>query len=95
MEGWAELAERFGLPVVMLMGMSWGAVHLFKWLANDLMRQLQDNANRIEAINIKLIDAINKLKIVVESSSSGQKTIIEFMSKLTGNGLSGSKIRKD
>ena len=95
MEGWAELAERFGLPVVMLMGMSWGAVHLFKWLANDLMRQLQDNANRIEAINIKLIDAINKLKIVVDSSSSGQKTIIEFMSKLTGNGLSGSKIRKD
>ena len=99
MEGWAEIAERFGLPVVMLMGMSWGAVHLFKWLANDLMRQLQDNASRIEAIVIKLIDNSKKERAEhrEESKVRDQQmtTLIDLMVKLTGNGLSGSKNRKD
>ena len=99
MEGWAEIAERFGLPVVMLMGMSWGAVHLFKWLANDLMRQLQDNASRIEAIVIKLIDNSKKERAEhrEESKVRDQQmtTLIDLMVKLTGNGLSGTKNRKD
>jgi hypothetical protein len=60
MEQWVELTERFGLPVIMLLGMSWGLVHLFKWLANDLMRQLQTNADRIEKIVITLIDNSKK-----------------------------------
>tara|TARA_R100001594_G_scaffold46861_1_gene79874 strand:+ start:277 stop:576 length:300 start_codon:yes stop_codon:yes gene_type:complete len=98
-EGWAEIAERFGLPVVMLMGMSWGAVHLFKWLANDLMRQLQDNASRIEAIVIKLIDNSKKERAEhrEESKVRDQQmtTLIDLMVKLTGNGLSGTKNRKD
>jgi hypothetical protein len=51
-----SIAERFGLPVVMLLGMSYGMVQLFKWLANDLMKQIADNHSRIEAIIIKLID---------------------------------------
>tara|TARA_R100000808_G_C2148149_1_gene156265 strand:+ start:2994 stop:3281 length:288 start_codon:yes stop_codon:yes gene_type:complete len=95
MEGWAEIAERFGLPVVMLLGMSWGAVHLFKWLANDLMRQLQDNASRIEAIVIKLIDNSKKERAEhrEESKVRDQQmtTLIDLMVKLTGNGLSGKK----
>ena len=74
MEEWTGLLEKFGLPVVMLLGMSWGAVHLFKWLANDLMRQLQDNASRIEAIVIKLID-------------NSKQEREQHMVKLTGNGL--------
>ena len=56
MEQWISVAERFGLPVVMLLGMSYGMVQLFKWLANDLMKQIADNHTRIEAIIIKLID---------------------------------------
>ena len=56
MEQWISVAERFGLPVVMLLGMSYGMVQLFKWLANDLMKQIADNHIRIESIIIKLID---------------------------------------
>ena len=56
MEQFVSIAERFGLPVVMLLGMSYGMVQLFKWLANDLMKQIADNHSRIEAIIIKLID---------------------------------------
>ena len=56
METWIGVAERFGLPVVMLLGMSYGMIQLFKWLANDLMKQIAENHSRIEAIIIKLID---------------------------------------
>ena len=56
MDQFVSIAERFGLPVVMLLGMSYGMVQLFKWLANDLMKQIADNHSRIEGIIIKLID---------------------------------------
>ena len=56
MEQWLSVAERFGLPVVMLLGMSYGMVQIFKWMANDLMKQINDNHARIEHIIIKLID---------------------------------------
>ena len=36
--------------------MSYGMIQLFKWLANDLMKQIADNHSRIEGIIIKLID---------------------------------------
>ena len=98
MEQFISVAERFGLPVVMLLGMSWGGVQLFKWLANDLMRQLQENASRIEGIVIKLIDnskierADGKelMNLFIEDSKARDKqmtTLIEVMVKLTGNGL--------
>jgi len=60
MDQFIGVAERFGLPVVMLLGMSYALVHLFKWLANDLMRQLQNNADRIEKIVVTLIDNSKK-----------------------------------
>ena len=56
MDQWIAVAERFGLPFIMLLGMSWGGVQLFKWLANDLMKQIAENHSRIEGIIIKLID---------------------------------------
>ena len=98
MDQWISVAERFGLPFIMLIGMSWGGVQLFRWLANDLMRQLQDNASRIEAIVIKLIDNSKQersdskelMNLFIEDSKARDKqmtTLIEVMVKLTGNGL--------
>ena len=98
MDQWISVAERFGLPFIMLLGMSWGWVQLFKWLANDLMRQLQENASRIEAIVIKLIDNSKQersdskelMNLFIEDSKARDKqmtTLIEVMVKLTGNGL--------
>ena len=98
MDQWISVAERFGLPFIMLIGMSWEGVQLFKWLANDLMRQLQENASRIEAIVIKLIDNSKQersdskelMNLFIEDSKARDKqmtTLIEVMVKLTGNGL--------
>ena len=78
--------------------MSYGGVQLFKWLANDLMRQLQENASRIEGIVIKLIDnskierADNKemQRLFIEDAKVRDKqhtTLIDVIVGLTGNGL--------
>ena len=56
MEQWIVIAERFGLPVMMLGGVSYAMIKLFQWMANSLMRQISENHTRIEGILIKLID---------------------------------------
>ena len=40
MESWIEVAEKFGISVVMLIGVSWGMVRLFQWMANNLLKQI-------------------------------------------------------
>ena len=57
METWISIAERFGLPVMMLGGVSYAMIKLFQWMANSLMKQIAENHQRIESIIIKLIDS--------------------------------------
>ena len=96
MEQWLAIAEKFGISVVMLIGVSWGMVKLFQWMAHTMMKQISLNQERTESINIKLIDAINQLraeikelKVKLEGNTVGQGTIIDVISSLTGNGLKG------
>ena len=91
MEGWVSIAERFGLPFIMLIGMSWGGLQLFKWLANNLMKQIAENHTRIESIIVKLIDNSKQER---EQNRQNMNEIlsrmdqtISIMAKLTGNGL--------
>jgi len=85
------IAERFGLPVVMLLGMSYGMVQLFKWMANDLMRQLQNNADRIEKIVVTLIDNSKKEREQnrehFNSIFQRLDSLVDVLVKLSGNGL--------
>jgi len=91
MDEWVVLLERFGLPVVMLGGMSWGLIHLFKWMANDLMRQLQSNAERIEGIVVTLIDNSKKEREQnrehFNSIFQRMDALVDLLVKLSGNGL--------
>ena len=91
MDSWIAIAERFGLPFIMLLGMSWGGVQLFKWLANNLMKQIAENHSRIENIIVKLIDNSKQEREQNRQNMneilSRMDTTISIMSKLTGNGL--------
>ena len=91
MDQWVGIAERFGLPVVMLLGMTYGMVQLFKWMANDLMRQLQNNADRIEKIVVTLIDNSKKEREQnrehFNSIFQRLDSLVDVLVKLTGNGL--------
>ena len=85
------IAERFGLPVVMLIGVSYAMIRLFQWMANNLMRQMAENHSRIEGIIIKLIDNSKQER---EQNRQNMNEIlsrmdqtISIMSKLSGNGL--------
>ena len=91
MEGWVAIAERFGFPFIMLLGMSWGGLQLFRWLANSLMKQIAENHSRIENIIVKLIDNSKQER---EQNRQNMNEIlsrmdqtISIMAKLTGNGL--------
>jgi hypothetical protein len=97
-ETWIGIAERFGLPLVLLMGAVYGIVKLFNWMANDMMGQIKKNEERIENIVIKLIDnsrkqveAINKDRDIsnqkFEAILSRMDALVDVMVKLTGNGL--------
>ena len=94
MDEWLAVAERFGLPVMMLGGVSYALMKLFQWMADTMMKQITTNQERTESINIKLIDVINQLKIEIKElkveigqNRSEQKTTNDLMVKLTGNGL--------
>ena len=91
MESWIEVAERFGLPLVLLIGAVYGIVKLFNWMANDMMQQIKKNETRIENIVIKLIDNSKK-----ERESNRQQfdailnrmdALVDILVKQTGNGL--------
>ena len=91
MEELIGIAERFGIPVAMLGGVSYAMVRLFQWMANDLMKQIADNHNRIENIIVKLIDNSKQER---EQNRQNMNEIlsrmdqtISIMAKLSGNGL--------
>ena len=98
MEAWIAIAEKFGLPLVLLLGAVWGIVKLFNWMANDMMYQIKQNNERFEGIVIKLIDSNRKQAEAVlrERETSNQQheailnqltALVDVMVKLSGNGL--------
>ena len=91
MDQFIGIAERFGLPVVMLLGMSYGLMQLFKWMASDLMSQLKRNEERIEGIVIKLIDNSKREREQnrehFNSIFQRLDSLVDVLVKLSGNGL--------
>ena len=91
METWIGIAEKFGLPLVLLLGAVYGIVRLFNWMANDLMQQIKKNEERIENIVIKLIDNSKKErennKQNFEAILNRMDALVDILVKLSGNGL--------
>ena len=95
MEQWIAVAERFGLPLVLLLGAVYGIVKLFNWMANDMMQQIKKNEERIENIVIKLIDNSKKERELnrqsMESILNRMDALVDVLVKLSGNGLRRGK----
>ena len=91
MEVWIGIAERFGLPLVLLLGAVYGIVKLFNWMANDMMGQIKKNEERIEQIVIKLIDNSKKERENnrqnFEAILNRMDALVDILVKLSGNGL--------
>ena len=91
MEAWVAVAERFGLPLVLLLGAVYGIVKLFNWMANDMMGQIKRNEERIENIVIKLIDNSKKERELnrqnFDAILNRMDALVDILVKLSGNGL--------
>tara|TARA_Y100000310_G_scaffold34402_1_gene32585 strand:- start:1829 stop:2116 length:288 start_codon:yes stop_codon:yes gene_type:complete len=94
-EAWIAIAEKFGLPLVLLLGAVYGIVRLFNWMANDLMQQIKRNEERIENIVIKLIDNSKKEREMnrqnFENILNRMDSLVDILVKLSGNGLRRNK----
>ena len=95
METWVVIAERFGIPVVMLGGVSYAMIKLFQWMANNLMKQIAENHTRIEGIIIKLIDNSKQEreqnKLYFEKMVTILDSTYSMMAKLYKNARNGNK----
>ena len=95
MDTWLVVAERFGIPVVMLGGVSYAMIKLFQWMANNLMRQISENHTRIEGIIIKLIDNSKaereQNKLYFEKMVTILDSTYSMMAKLYKNASNGNK----
>ena len=91
MDTWMVVAEKFGLPLVLLIGCVYGIVKLFNWMANDMMSQIKKNEERIESIVIKLIDNSKKERENNRQNMEGilnrMDALVDILVKLSGNGL--------
>ena len=95
MDTWLVIAERFGIPVVMLGGVSYAMIKLFQWMANNLMKQISENHTRIEGIIIKLIDNSKaereQNKLYFEKMVTILDSTYSMMAKLYKNARNGNK----
>ena len=95
MEAWIAIAERFGLPLVLLLGAVYGIVKLFNWMANDMMQQIKKNEERIEHIVIKLIDNSKKERENnrqnFEAILNRMDALVDILVKISGNGLKSER----
>tara|TARA_R110002020_G_scaffold8895_7_gene35719 strand:- start:2895 stop:3176 length:282 start_codon:yes stop_codon:yes gene_type:complete len=86
-----EVLETFGVPITMCLAFGFFIWKQNKWIQEDLKKDLDDQAKRLESIVIGLINAQKKLQTDfgkelsrLEGSYRGLTQIIQ---KLSGNGL--------
>ena len=86
-----EILETFGVPITMCIAFGFFIWKQNKWIQDDLKKDMEEQAKRLEGIVIGLINAQKKLQTDfgkelsrLEGSYGSMTTIIQ---KLSGNGL--------
>jgi hypothetical protein len=86
-----EILETFGVPITMCIAFGYFIWKQNKWIQEDLKKDLEEQASRLENICIGLINAQKKLQVDfgkelarLEGSYRALQSIIQ---KLSGNGL--------
>ena len=86
-----SILEKFGVPVAMSVAFGFFIWKQNKWIQDDLKKDMEEQAKRLEGIVISLINAQKKLQTDfgkelsrLEGSYRSMATIIQ---KLSGNGL--------
>ena len=90
-----DALETFGVPITMCIAFGYFIWRQNKWIQDDLKKDMEEQAKRLEAIVIGLINAQKKLQTDfgkelarLEGSYRSLQSIIQ---KLSGNGLKKKK----
>jgi hypothetical protein len=90
-----ELLETFGVPITMCIAFGFFIWKQNKWIQDDLKKDMETQAERLEGIVIGLINAQKKLQTDFGKELSrlegSYRAITVIIQKLSGNGLKKKK----
>ena len=82
-----EIVEKFGIPAAVAVAFGYFIWKQNKYIQEDLTKDIHQKFNRLEGIIVKLIDQQKKMQIEQKGLERSYKTLVEIISKLSGNGL--------
>ena len=86
-----ELLETFGVPIAMCIAFGYFIWKQNQWIQNDLKKDMDEQAKRLENIVIGLINAQKKLQTDFGKELSrlegSYRSLSSIIQKLSGNGL--------
>ena len=84
---WFELLERYGVPLAVAIAFWLFIQKQNKYIQDELSKEMRESFSRVEMIIIKLIDQQKLMQIEQRGLERSYKTLVEIISKLSGNGL--------
>ena len=86
-----EVLETFGVPVTMCLAFGFFIWKQNKWIQEDLKKDMEEQASRLENISIGLINAQKKMQTdfgrELARLEGSHRANMTLMQKLSGNGL--------
>ena len=82
-----NVLETFGVPIAVAISFGFFIWKHNKYIQDDLSKDIHQKFNRLEGILVKLIDQQKKMQIEQKGLERSYKTLVEIISKLSGNGL--------
>ena len=86
-----EILETFGVPITMCIAFGFFIWKQNKWIQDDLKKDMEEQAKRLENIVIGLINAQKKLQVdfgkELTRLEGSYRALVIIVQKLSGNGL--------
>ena len=90
---WLMLLERYGIPLVVATAFWFFIQKQYKFIQDELQKELRESFGRVEGIIIKLIDQQKKMQLEQKGLENSYKTLVEVIASLSGNGLKDKFLR--
>ena len=86
-----NVLEKFGVPITMCIAFGYFIWKQNQWIQNDLKKDMEEQAKRLENIVIGLINAQKKLQVDFGKELSrlegSYRSLTQIIQNLSGNGL--------